>query len=238
MIVAMPPDMPGVQQEAWLLAGRLFAAHPEGWTIVGGQMVQFHGWRSGTLPARVTTDLDAAIAARSHPDAFFTLTAALQDLGFRAVQHDSGIEHRWVRGSELQPGAAIQVDVLLPSNLGGRSRRSANGATGFQSRGVQWATDLSEIWSAQVGDQVFEVPVPGLAGALLAKASALLNSSDARPGRHREDLEFLCAIARPADFRVQLSTAQRQRLEEGLKSLHRDSPGLLMVRTALSRPAV
>ncbi|MFT3877098.1 MAG: hypothetical protein QM708_11850 [Propioniciclava sp.] len=235
MSVQIPASVPAVQREVWQLAGRLFAEVPNGWTIVGGQMVQFHGWRMGVVPGRVTTDLDAGIAARSHPDAFPVLTAALQDLGLRAVQHDSGIEHRWVRDSETQPGASIQIDVLLPSNLGQRARRSINGAPGVQSRGVQWATDLSEVHSVRVGQDVFEVPVPGLVGALVAKASALLNSSDVRPRRHLDDLSFLCGLARPSDFRVELAASQRARLEQALRRLSADAPGVAMVRLALER---
>lgn len=235
MIVEVPAGVSPVQREVWQLAGRLYARHTNGWTIVGGQMVQFHGWRTGTLPTRVTTDLDAGIAARSHPGVFPSLTGALQDLGFRAVQHDSGIEHRWVRPSELQSGATIQVDVVLPSNLGPRARRSANGAPGIQSHGVQWATELSEVHSVQVRSDVFEVPVPGLAGALLAKASALLNSSDVRPRRHVDDLLFLCGLARPSDFRVVLTAPQRARLGWALGRLPADAPGVAMIRLALER---
>ena len=62
-LVVMPQVVPPAQREAWLLAGSLYERVPDGWTIVGGQMVQFHGWRTATIPTRTTTDLDAGIAA-------------------------------------------------------------------------------------------------------------------------------------------------------------------------------
>ena len=96
-IVVMPSSVQLAQREAWLLAGALYQRVPDGWTIVGGQMVQFHGWRTGTVPTRTTTDLDAGIAARANPSAFRILSAALQDLGLQPVLHPTGIEHRWYR---------------------------------------------------------------------------------------------------------------------------------------------
>ena len=64
MIVLVPADVPPVQQEVWRLAGRLFARHPSGWTIVGGQMMQFHGWRTGVPPMRAAVTSGLALAPR------------------------------------------------------------------------------------------------------------------------------------------------------------------------------
>ena len=72
-VVVMPEATPPPQREAWLLAGRLQEQVPKGWTIIGGQMAQFHGWRAGVTPTRTTTDLDAGVAARANAAAFHDL---------------------------------------------------------------------------------------------------------------------------------------------------------------------
>lgn len=229
-VVVMPEWVPPPQREAWLVAGGLQRAVPEGWTVVGGQMVQFHGWRAGTVPTRTTTDLDAGIAARAHPDAFRALSAAAQELGLRPVLHPSGIEHRWFR--TLEDGSRVQVDLLLPSGLGARAGRSVNERPGVQSRGVQWATDLSRVWRLKVGGEAFEVPVPSLLGAVVAKASALLNASDHDPERHLSDLVFLAGVAAREDLAESLTVRQAQRVLEAIERIRR--PGVSIARLSMA----
>lgn len=99
------------------------------------------------------------------------------------------------------------MDLLLPSGLGVRARPSVNARPGVQSRGVQWATDLSRMWGLDVGRDVLEVPVPSLLGAVVAKASALLNTSDHDPERHLSDLVFLAEVATREDLAEPLREA-------------------------------
>lgn len=228
--VVMPAWVPAGQREAWLVAVRLQQVVPAGWTVVGGQMVQFHGWRAGKMPLRTTTDLDAGIAARSHPDAFRALSAAVQELGLEPVLHPSGVEHRWFR--TLADGSRVQVDLLLPSGLGVRARPSVNARPGVQSRWVQWATDLSRMWGLDVGRDVLEVPVPSLLGAVVAKASALLNTSDHDPERHLSDLVFLAEVATREDLAEPLTVRQAQRVLEAIGQIRR--PGASIARLSMA----
>lgn len=232
-IVVMPSSVQLAQREAWLLAGALYQRVPDGWTIVGGQMVQFHGWRTGTVPTRTTTDLDAGIAARANPSAFRILSAALQDLGLQPVLHPTGVEHRWYR--LLEGGGQVQVDLLLPSGLGDRGRPSANGRPGVQSRGVQWATDLSRRWLLEVEGQQLVVPVPSLLGAVVAKASALLNVSDRDPDRHLSDIVFLAGVATRTDLSEPLTARQAKRVVEALDRIGRPGTEAVRLRMAMER---
>lgn len=232
--VTMPRNVLPPQAEAWLIAGMLQQLVPGGWTVVGGQMVQFHGWRAGATPTRTTTDLDAGIAVRADPMGFQVISQALQDLGLRAVPHPSGLEYRWVKG--LTGGGQAQVDLLLPSGLGDRARLSVNGRPGVQSRGVQWATDKSQLWQLAMEGHQFLVPVPSLLGAVLAKASALCNSSDSDPDRHLSDLAFLAGVATAADLAEPLTPRQAGRV---LKALDRfTSSGVEIRRLSMAMQRV
>ncbi|HWS34351.1 MAG TPA: hypothetical protein VN408_16620 [Actinoplanes sp.] len=232
-VVVMPPTVPPAQRAAWLLAGRLYGRVPEGWTIIGGQMVQFHGWRAGTVPTRATTDLDAGIAARADPNAFRILSAAVQELGLQPVLHPTGIEHRWHR--QLENGGRVQVDLLLPSGLGERSQTSAHGRPGIQSHGVEWATDLSRLWHVDVEGHQMVVPVPSLLGAVVAKASALLNTSDSDPDRHLSDIVFLAQVATLADLSEPLTAQQATRVLEALDRIGRPGTEVARLRMAMAR---
>lgn len=234
--VLMPDTVPLAQREAWLLAGRLYRKAPVGWTVVGGQMVQFHGWRTGASPTRTTVDLDAGIATRANPDAFRILSAIIQELGLQPIHHLSGIEHRWWK--QLEDGGHLQVDLLLPSGLGRRGRPSANGRPGVQSHGVQWATDLTRRWRLQIEGRNMIVPVPSLLGAVVAKASALLNSSDQNPGRHLSDIEFLASAATRQDLSEPLTVRQAARVLAAIDRIRRPTTETIRLKMAMERATV
>lgn len=232
-VIRMPEDVPAAQREAWILAGTLREIVPDGWTVVGGQMVQFHGWRTGTTPVRTTTDLDAAIAARAHPRGFHLLSAALQDLGLSPVNHPSGVEHRWQKQG-AQSGV-VQVDLLLPSGLGDRAGRSVNGSPGFESRGVQWATDMSRLWRLAVDDQRLVVPVPTLLGSVLAKASAVRNAGDRDRDRHLSDIRFLAGLATRQELGAPLTPRQATRVLNALDLMRSPGNDVAALRMAMER---
>lgn len=233
VVVHMPRHVHSAQREAWLLAGKLHQQVPDGWTVIGGQMVQFHGWRRGTAPNRTTTDLDAGVAARANPQGFQTLSGVLQELGLKPVPHPSGIEHRWQK--EAVGGGRVQVDLLLPSGLGDRVPPSINGRPGVQSRGVQWATEMSQPWQLEVDGQQLVVPVPSLLGAILAKASALRNSNDVDFGRHLSDISFLARVATPDDLVQPLTPRQVSRVLDAIDRIGSPDVTLKRLRMALER---
>lgn len=184
---------------------------------------------------RTTVDLDTVIAARSHPHAFGTISEALQEMGFLPVAHISGIEHRWHR--ELATGGKVQVDILLPTNLGRRAPTSINGRPGVPSKGAQWASDMSRLWRLRTGAAEIVVPVPTLVGSVIAKSSALLNSNDRDPSRHLSDLAFLIELATFDDLRQPVSRPQAHRVIQALNRLGRESTAITRMRMAMERSA-
>ncbi len=105
----------------------------------------------------------------------------------------------------------------------------------MESRGVQWATDLSRSWSLDMGGEVVEVPVPSLLGAVVAKASALLNASDHDPVRHLSDLVFLAEVATRADLAEPLSVRQAERVLGAVGQIGRTGASIPRLSMAVRR---
>jgi hypothetical protein len=83
---------------------------PEGWTLVGGLMVQLHAYEAGDAGVRATSDIDILGDARR--DAIEKIARALEDDGF-LLDPPSPIDntsHRWRRGE-------LVADLLAPDGL-------------------------------------------------------------------------------------------------------------------------
>ena len=99
-MIVMPAMAQG-QEAAWHGVLDLYEAHPEGWTLIGGQLVHLHCAERGFAPQRPTDDADTVVNARSAqvPGA---VTASLKDLEFAADPASvDGIQHRWTRGDAV-----------------------------------------------------------------------------------------------------------------------------------------
>lgn len=114
-------------------------------------------------------------------------------------------------------------------------RPSVNGRPGVESRGVQWATEMSQAWRLSIDGQPFEVPVPSLLGAVLAKASALLNPSDRHPDRHLSDIIFLAEVATLADLSEPLTDKQATRVLHALDRIRNPGTEVLRLKMAMQR---
>ncbi len=135
----MPPAQERVWQALFLLSERL----PEGWTLVGGQMVHLHCAERGLVPHRTTNDGDAVVDIRTDRQMLARLTAELVRLGFSSDGVSAeGHEHRWTEGEAV-------IDVLVPTNLG-RSQTVTGVTVG--ATGAQQALDRSELVTVAVGD--------------------------------------------------------------------------------------
>ena len=156
------------------------------------------------------------------------------------MQHDSGIEYRWTRASQMVEGAKVQVDILLPRNLGERYPRSITGADGFESAGVQWATEDACAYDIDVAGELCTIPVPDLVGAILAKSAAILQEPTSHGRRHSRDLAFLCRIATRGDLARRVPGAQRDRIARALEACGDDATSdmrQVMARLAGQAPA-
>lgn len=65
-MIVLPP-MLDAQTASWHALMDLHERHPEGWTVVGGQMVHLHCAERDHAPTRPTDDADAVLDVRADP---------------------------------------------------------------------------------------------------------------------------------------------------------------------------
>jgi hypothetical protein len=109
------PDAHGALSEGWCAAIELARAHPDGWTIIGAQMVALHAYEHGRVPPRSSLDIDLVVNVRLLGNGTRLIAEALQANGFELEGIDSfGVGDRFRRG-------AASIDLLAPDNPGERA---------------------------------------------------------------------------------------------------------------------
>lgn len=210
------PILPFAQSESWTglldLAGQI----PNGWALIGGQMVHLHCWERQAIPNRPTDDLDAVLDIRTTPTMLKKFTAVLVEIGFTSDGKSwEGHEHRWIRGSAV-------IDVLIASGLGERanSRKGIFGGTTIPTPGGQGALNRAE--KVKVIHQTLSAVInrPNLMGAIVVKAAAYGNTRDSYRQRHLLDIAVLSTLVEASDAHdLSISKPERQRVVLALKVL-------------------
>lgn len=223
------PAMPEEQTASWLALLDLFGHLPDGWTLVGGQLVHLHCAERGRFPIRATNDADTIVDVRADPTILHTFTTALVDLGFRSAGISAeGLQHRWVREKAT-------IDVLLPEGIGERAgaRVGVTGSPTLSTKGGTQALQRSEVVEVNVDGREGSVRRPSLVGALVGKAAAQGNVGDHDPRRHRRDLVVLAGLVTARDFAdAKLSKKDRQRLRGAVVAAEGDAELLLEIQGA------
>lgn len=185
------PPLPAWLVELWHAVFDLGELVGDGWTIIGGQVVALHCWERGVIRARPTTDVDAGLDIRGHPDVARALTAALKELGFKAEHRAHAPTVSWHRDMH-------QIDVLIPTGTG-RARKDVDGGSMLASHGIEQAVRRSERVELVVGGRSGWISRPNLFGAVVGKAAAFSNVTDTSPARHVEDLGLLLEMLHAED---------------------------------------
>lgn len=209
------PALSSGQEASWLGLLEVSKIVSDGWSLIGGQLVQLHCWERGVVPKRVTNDVDAVLDVRTDPEILFKFTAALKEIGFVAVTPTSqGHQHRWLRDEAT-------IDVLIASGLGERasSRRGISGGTTLETPGGQGALDRAEKIHAVLGRNDGIISRPTLIGALIIKSAAFSNSMDRARDRHLEDIAILSTLLTAADAHGRLSRNEIARLRTAIGTL-------------------
>lgn len=213
------PTMPPEQTASWLGVLDLYDHLPEGWTLIGGQLVHLLCAERGKVPDRPTNDADTVIDVRADPTILRTFTKTLMDLGFKSAGISAeGHQHRWVRGK-------ASIDVLLPEGVGERAseRQGVTGSPTLPTQGGTQALRRSEVVTVTVEGREGFVRRPNLVGALVVKAAAHTNVGDQDPRRHRRDFLVLAGLITAGDFAsVQLTKKDRQRLRGIVTAIEAD----------------
>lgn len=207
------PLMPRQQEEVWLSLFRISERLPDGWALIGGQMVHLHCAERGAEPHRTTTDGDAVVDIRADPTMLTRFTYELMQLGFTSDGVSAeGHEHRWRNGFTV-------IDVLIATNLG-RSQNvtGVTGSTTVGASGAQQALDRSVLVDVQVGVWPGRVRRPNMVGALVIKAAAMTAPTGDRE-RHKADFALLATMILPSDDFTDLNRRDRQHLTRGIEAV-------------------
>jgi len=217
--VIVLPWMLAAQTASWHALLDLYERFPDGWTLVGGQMVHLHCAERGYAPPRPTDDADAVLDVKANPDILLDVTAALVELQFAPAGISAEVnQHRWVR----HPAS---LDLLIPHNVGERLPRRA-GVTAsptVQTPGGTQALHRTEAVPVEVAGRQGHVRRHHLVGALIIKAAAHTVPADPARGRHRGDFATLSALVAAADFVGEdLSKRERKYLRDMVEATRAD----------------
>jgi hypothetical protein len=217
-------SMTPAQEEGWRVLLDLYEAFPEGWCIIGGQMVWLLAHEHGVEPIRATEDIDVVVDIRSDQRLIVRLCAWLEsrDLELEGISADN-IGHRYVSTAYNGPGK-VAFDILAPDNVGERATLTTSPpARTVSAPGTRGALDAAAPIEISLGDRNGHVLRPPLISAILAKAAATGISVRENPERDWVDLAFLLSLVPdPVSTAAELTNRQRQRLRAASALLGED----------------
>ena len=167
----------------------LATKQPEGWTLVGAQMVCLHGYERGRILARSTVDADLLVNVRAVQDGTAQFSQLLVDSGFELDGVDAfGVGHRFTDGR-------VKIDVLAPDGLakGKPGLTTIPPARTVSVPGGTQALQRSRPVEIRRSERIGHIPRPDLLGAILVKARAV--EVDDVPEAQLSDLAFLLGLA-------------------------------------------
>ncbi len=98
MTTVQIPKLQNAQAESWIAIIEISNLIPDGWTLMGGQLVQLHCWERGFQPIRVTSDVDAVLDVIGKPDILVQFTQVLRKQGFSPLTSATG--HQYIMEKE------------------------------------------------------------------------------------------------------------------------------------------
>jgi hypothetical protein len=172
---------------AWELALDLYQQQPDGWVLIGAQMVALHGMEHGRRPPRTSEDIDLLVDVKVLARGTERVSKLLLDMGLELDgASPMNVGHRFV-------GRGARVDVLAPDGLGERARlMTVPPAHTVMVPGGRKALNRAEVVEVRLGQRVGHVPRPDLLGAIVVKAEAV-GVDDAKENQ-RQDLAFLLGL--------------------------------------------
>lgn len=195
-VVRLPP-LAGRQHDSWQAFIEIAPSLGTNYLLIGGQMVLLHEVERGSTLTRPTDDIDVIVDLRVEPDGLSRIHRRLTQAGFDQQPPGSeGIAHRYTR-------TTATIDVLAPDHLGQRARLGLGIGRTIEVPGGTQALNRSSWLQVQMAEGLSaRIRRPTLIGALLGKASAVIQISSqtsAERAKHLRDLDSLASLAGPSD---------------------------------------
>jgi hypothetical protein len=190
VVVVRPTDNGGRRLwELILSLAEKFGAERE-WALVGGLMVQLHGFEHDDDP-RPTADIDVLGAARKPPRMTEAMAALLIELGAEVAdppRSNPKLGYRFEIEGEI-------IELLGPDGLRADPKTTA-GLRTFQAAGGTQALRRTEVVLVSLdGNDPVAVRRPNLLGAILIKARVVAKHREDKFASDRQDLIRLLGYA-------------------------------------------
>lgn len=186
------PELGDGFHDMWTGLIDLARLRPGHWTLIGAHMVALHGWALGVDLVRPSRDADILVDVRAVTDGTQEMSSLLVERGFVFDgASPEGVGHRFKKGE-------VSLDVLGPDGLGERADLlTIGGAHTVRVPGGTQALGRSDNMVVRTREEVGEVPIPNMLGALLVKVRAI--EVDDEPDAQREDVAFLLSLVNDPD---------------------------------------
>jgi hypothetical protein len=208
------PAPTGPEVELWPLMFELARDLPDGWAVVGAQMVIIHAAAHGIARPTRTGDVDILVDLQSRRPREIARWFQARGFVLAGVSAD-GVGHAFRRGP-------LAFDVLATDHAGPRTdTTTVPPIRTVEVPGGRRAARRLITASMTVGSDAGVVPIPDWVGALLLKARAATDLG--QPARHLHDLALLLAL--PVDvlgFAKELSDRERHQLQRAIDLLDDD----------------
>lgn len=209
--------------DGWKTLFDLAKADPDGWVLVGGQMMQLLAAEYGvTERVRPSDDFDVVMNLRVRPSGTKWLAAWLEEHGytFDGASPDS-IGHRFVRETASAKGT-VKFDVLAASGVGARANlttvrpaRTVGVPGGQQALNRSRLVDVLITDTADQCERKGKARCPDLLGALVLKAAATGIAVRQDPERDWQDAALLLSVVRdPLVVASKCNKRDRQHLKK------------------------
>jgi hypothetical protein len=212
--IVLPAMTSPAQEQGWQVLLDLTQTFPNGWCLVGGQMVWLLATEHGTDPPRATNDVDLVVDIRAEPGGIRKMCRWLESSRFQLDGiSPEGIGHRYTRAADPGSGKVI-FDVLAPDNIGSRADLSTTqGARTLQTPGARKAIDTSEAIEVTLGQRNGRVHRPTLIAAIILKAVTSTIPTRTDISRDLADAAFMLSlIADPIATAESLTKSDRKGL--------------------------
>lgn len=159
------------------------------WSLIGGLMVQLHGFEHGVV-ARPTMDIDLLGDSRRTPQMTETIARMLVKHGTELAMPPRA-DHRLGFRFEFD---GETIDVLAPDGLRRKPKTIGKHVTLQVPGGTQALLRTEKVLVSLDGGQPVEVRRPSLLGAILVKARVVATRRQGKHASDRQDLIRLLSL--------------------------------------------